>query len=302
MARAHLFTNTHLTLEGKRNLNGFVMLIPALIYFVLFVYYPIADLFRLSVFKYDMFSDREFVGFANFARVFTDPNMKQAFSNTFSYAIFATVFTVGISFFVAIMIEKCGRRLSNFYKIVYFIPYISPMVAVTLIWQWIYHAGEAGLLNYLLSFLNIPPHSWLQNRDLVMPSIITMAVWRDIGYTTVIFIAGLKGIPREYYEAAEVDGANTWQKIRFITFPSLLPVFQFVLIMTSLGAFKVFTPMYVLTQGGPAGRTKTIVFTIYEQAFQFSRWGYAASQAIVLFLMLLILSYVQRRLTRSSRG
>jgi len=299
MTQQHSIIRTRFSLESKRNLNGFIMLIPAIVYFILFVYYPIVDLFRLSVFKYDMFSDRKFIGFANFIRVFTDPDMIESFSNTFSYAIFTTVFTVGISFFVAIMIEKSGRKLSNFYKVIYFIPYISPMVAVALIWQWIYDAGQGGLLNYLLSFLNIPPHSWLQNRDLVMPSIIVMAVWQGIGYTTVIFIAGLKGIPREYYEAAQVDGANTWQKIRFITFPSILPVFQFVLIMTSLGAFKVFTPVYVLTKGGPAGRTKTIVYTIYEQAFQFSRWGYAASQAVVLFLMLLILSFLQRRLTKS---
>jgi ABC-type sugar transport system permease subunit len=276
------------------------MLIPALIYFMLFVYYPIFDLFRLSVFKYDMFKEPEFVGLANFKKTFTDANATSAFKNTFYYAVFTTIFIVGISFFVAIMIEQ-SRKLSNFYKIIYFIPYISPIVAVALIWQWIYSPGDAGLLNYALSFFHIPAQSWLQNKDLAMPSVIVVGIWRDIGYTSVIFIAGLKGIPREYYEAADVDGVNFWQRVRFITFPSLLPVFQFVLIITTMNTFKIFTPIYVLTQGGPVGRTKTIVYSIYEQAFQFSRWGYASSQAVVLFMLLMVLSFTQQRLTNTNR-
>ncbi len=288
-----------LTLEDRHNLNGLIMLIPAIIYFSVFVYYPIIDLFRLSVFKYDMFTEAKFIGLDNYIKVFTDQNMLKVFMNTLYYAFFTTVFTVGISFFIAIMIEK-SRKLSNFYKIIFFIPYISPMVAIALIWQWIYSPGEVGLLNYTLSFFNIQSQSWLQNKVFAMPSIIVVGVWRDIGYISVILIAGLKGIPREYYEAADVDGVNFWQRIRFITFPSLLPVFQFALIITTMGAFKVFTQVYVLTQGGPAGRTKTLVYTIYEQAFQFSQWGFASAQAVVMFLFLMVLSFTQRKLTNRS--
>jgi multiple sugar transport system permease protein len=246
-----------------------------------------------------MFTEAKFIGFGNYIKVFTDKNMLKVFMNTLYYAFFTTIFTVGISFFVAIMIEK-SRKLSNFYRIVFFIPYISPIVAIALIWQWIYSPGEVGLLNYVLSFFKIAPQSWLQNKDLALPSIVVVGVWRNIGYISVILIAGLKGIPREYYEAADVDGVNFWQRIRFITFPSLLPVFQFALIITTMGAFKVFTQVYVLTQGGPAGRTKTIVYSIYEQAFQFSQWGFASAQAVVMFLFLMALSFTQRKLTNRS--
>lgn len=286
------------TLENRHKINGIIMIMPAVIYFIVFVYYPIVNLFKLSFFKYDLFSPSpEFIGLQNYIKLMTDAEFLNALGNTVYFASFMIIFSVGISFFLAIMIYK-SKILSDFYKIVYFLPYITPMVAVSLIWQWLFEPGEGGLINYFISFFfGISPQSWLYNTRLAMPTLILLSVWQGLGYRTIIFIAGLKAISQQYYEAAEIDGANAWQKIKYITFPLLKPVFQFILIITTMGAFKIFTPMYVLTQGGPVGTTKTIVYNIYEQAFQFSKWGYSAAQAVVLFALLLILSLLQRRLT-----
>jgi len=282
----------------KRKLNAYLMLLPAIIYFILFVYYPVFNLFKLSFFKYDLFREPEFVGMVNFIKLVRDKDFLSALGNTIYFSFFTTLFSVAISFFLAIIIER-STRMANFYKVVYFIPYISPAVAVALIWQWLYHPGETGLLNYFISFWGIPPQSWHHDPQLAMPSLIVISIWQGLGYRIVIFIAGLKAIPRQYHEAAEVDGANAWQRIKYVTFPCLKPVFQFVLIITTLQTFRIFTPMYILTAGGPVGKTTTIVYSLYKQAFQFSKWGYAAAQAIVLFVFLLILSFIQRRMTRS---
>jgi len=286
------------TLENRHKINGMIMILPAFIYFIVFVYYPIASLFKLSFFKYDLFKPHpEFIGLQNYIKLMTDADFLNGLGNTTYFALFMIIFSVGISFFLAIMIDK-SKVLNNFYKIVYFMPYITPMVAVVLIWGWLFQPGEAGLINYFLSFFGIAPQSWLYNTRLAMPSLIVICVWRGLGYRTIIFIAGLKAIPQQYYEAAGIDGANAWQKIKYITFPCLKPVFQFVLIITTMEAFKIFIPMYVLTQGGPVGTTKTMVYNIYKQAFQFQKWGYAAVQVVVLFILLLSLTLLQRRLTK----
>jgi ABC-type sugar transport system permease subunit len=286
------------TLENRHKINGMIMILPAFIYFIVFVYYPIAHLFKLSFFKYDLFKPLpEFIGLQNYIKLMTDADFLNGLGNTVYFALFMIIFSVGISFFLAVMIDK-SKVLNNFYKIVYFMPYITPMVAVVLIWGWLFQPGEAGLINYFLSFFGIAPQSWLYNTRLAMPSLIVICVWQGLGYRTIIFIAGLKAIPQQYYEAAGIDGANAWQKIKYITFPCLKPIFQFVLIITTMEAFKIFIPMYVLTQGGPVGTTKTMVYNIYKQAFQFQKWGYAAVQAVVLFILLLSLALLQRRLTK----
>ena len=288
------------TLENRHKINGIIMIIPAVIYFIVFVYYPIVHLFKLSFFKYDFFKPHpEFIGLQNYIKLMTDADFLNGLGNTVYFALFMTIFSVGISFFLAIMIHK-RKILSNFYQIGYFIPYITPMVAVALIWGWLFQPGEAGLINYFISFFGIPLQSWLYDTRLAMPTLILLSVWQGLGYRTIIFIAGLKAIPQQYYEAAEIDGANTWQKIKYISFPLLKPVFQFVLIITIMEAFRIFTPMYVLTRGGPVGTTITLVYNIYKQAFQFSKWGYAAAQTVVLFVLLLIISSLllrKRRLT-----
>ena len=299
MKQGNIIKHRSSSLDARKKRIALVMLIPAIIYFGVFVYYPVYNLFKLSFFKYNMFSKPIFIGLKNFIELSVNKDFLKALGNTVYFAFFTTFFLILISFSLAIVIEKCDPRVSNFYKIIYFIPYITPMVAVALIWQWIYLPGESGLLNYLLSFFGISPQSWLYNRSLAMPAIILLSVWSQVGYYLIIFIAGLKGIPREYYEAAKIDGANKWQEIFYITFPSLMPIFQFVLIICTLQGFKVFTQMYVLTQGGPVGSTMTIVYEIYRQTFQFSKWGYGSAEAVVLFLLLLILSFLQRRITRS---
>lgn len=290
------------SLENRRRMSGLVMLIPAILYFIIFVYYPIFNLFKLSFYKYDFFSPQpKFVGLQNYTKLLKDSKFKRAFGNTFYFAAGAVILEVGISFFLSIIladVEKKNKALSDFYKIIYFIPYITPMVAISIIWGWLLDPSENGLINYLISFLGISPQSWLFDPKLAMPCLIAISVWQQTGYLTLLFTAGLKDIPQEYYEAAEIDGANAWQRTQYITFPSLRPIFELILIIATLEAFKIFTPMYVLTQGGPVGTTTTIVYAIYQQAFLFSNWGYASAESVCLFVLLFILSMVERKVNR----
>lgn len=284
------------SLRKRRLTAAYVMLIPAFLYFVLFVYYPVFQLFRLSVLRYSLFGTSDFLGLRNFLQIFHDTDFFSAVTNTVYYSVATTVVSIVLAFIIALMIER-STKSGDFYKIVYFVPYISPMVSVSLVWEWLLDPSKSGLVNYVLSIFSIQPQSWLHNTSLAMPSLIAITIWRETGYQMLIFAAGLKAIPRQYFEAAQVAGASVVQTVRYVTLPLLLPIFQFVLIIMTLTTFKGFIPMYVLTHGGPVGTTKTVVYLIYEVAFQFNKLGYASAEALLLFVALLALAAIQRRLT-----
>jgi len=183
----------------------------------------------------------------------------------------------------------------NLLRLLYFLPSISSFVAISMVWQWIYNP-EFGLLNYLLSLFKIPPQRWLSDPKTAMLSIIIMTVWMNLGYQMVIYLAGLKGIPSYLYEVAALDGANSWQKFWHITLPMLQPTTVFLLITSIIGSFQVFTPIYVMTRGGPAGATNVFVYHIYNTAWKGFRMGYASAQSWFLFMLIFVASFIQFRL------
>jgi multiple sugar transport system permease protein len=184
-------------------------------------------------------------------------------------------------------------------RTMYFLPVVTPFVVAAIIWKWVYN-GDFGLLNFYLlkTHLIDEPLLWLADKNLAMPSVVLMTVWSSVGFSMVVYLAGLQAIPEELYEAARVDGAGAWARLRHITLPMLAPTTLFLLVIGIIGSFQVFTQIFVMTSGGPVDRTTTMVFFIYESAFKFYEMGYASTVAAFLFAMLLVFTYLQLRLYR----
>jgi multiple sugar transport system permease protein len=288
------------SLERRTAISAVIMLLPVIIFFTVFVYYPIGWSFLLSFMRYNVFTNTaEFIGFENFSRLIKDVVFIDAFEHTAFYAFFYVLFAVTLSLALAVLMEQVSSaRMTSIYKFVYFIPVVSPLVVVSIIWYWLYEP-QIGLLNYMLSWLGIPGQTWLLNPNLALPSIIAMTVWKALGYNMIIFVAGLKGIPSQYYEAATVDGANGWQRFWYVTLPLLKPITTFVTVISVIGSFQVFTQIYVMTQGGPVQSTTTVVYNIYENAFRYFQMGYASSMAVVLFIIILFFTFVQLKISKS---
>ena len=235
-----------------------------------------------------------FIGLENFKELFTDTVFQNALKNTTYFAFYVTIFGVFISLAVALMLNRLSR-LSPFYEAVYFLPVITPMVPVAVVWKWIYDP-TFGLLNYFLSWFGVAPVAWLVYPNTAIIAIIIMSVWKLIGYNMIIFLVGLRNIPAAYIEAAKIDGAKDRQVFWRITLPLLRPIVLLVFIITTISSYNVFTQVYIMTsnaQGTGGASLRTLVFDIYENAFRYFRTGYAASEAVILFLIILVLTYIQ---------
>ena len=217
-----------------------------------------------------------------------------AFKNTLYFSAIKIPLDMALALGIALLLNQKLRGI-GFFRTAYFLPVITSVVAVAAIWRVIYNPSF-GLLNSLLDSAGLPAQQWLRDPDLAMPSVAFVALWKGLGYDIVIFLAGLQSIPRLYYEAAEIDGASPWQRFRFITFPLLSPVTFFVLVIGVINSFKVFSIIHVLApDGGPLNSVEVIVFYLYRLAFQEFKFGQAAAVSFILFAVVLVLVYVQRR-------
>jgi ABC-type sugar transport system permease subunit len=195
-----------------------------------------------------------------------------------------------LSFLLAILLNAKVKGMVVF-RTIYYLPMVTPIAVASVIWMWIYDR-RAGVLNYLTGLVGLPPRNWLNEPRTALGAIAVMGIWLAVGGNVVIYLAALKGISQSYYEAAEIDGAGYWQKIRYITLPLLRPTTLFVVITTTMGALRAFAQMNIMTQGGPLRSTTTIVFYIFQTAFTDLRMGYAAAMSIVLFLITLVLTFI----------
>jgi multiple sugar transport system permease protein len=286
--------------QRQRELYKFCYLglFPVILLYGVFRVYPILDTIRLSFYNWDLIKIfKPFVGLGNYQKLFHDELFGLALRNTCIFAV-ATVL-VGIILSLALATALNNRIKSGaLYQVIYFLPVITPMVPVSVIWKWIYDPGY-GLLNYILSFVHIEPIGWLTYPNLALFSIIVMCVWKGLGYNMVMFLVGLKSISRQYYEAAEIDGANRWNCFRFITLPLLQPIMLFVFVTSTIDAFNIFTPVYVMTtgsQGAPGNAVRTLVFNIYEDGFRYFKMGYASSEAVALLIFVLGLTLIQLKI------
>lgn len=277
------------------NLEAYAFLLPATAVLAVFHFFPILYAFYVSLLRWNMIDPvRPFVGAANYRQLLDDPKFLTALGNTTYFAVVSVALAIPLALFFAVLLNRKLTGMS-WYRTAFFIPYVTPLAAAAMAWGWLYHPDQFGLLNYLIDKAGIPSQPWLLSPAQAMPAIIAFSIWGALGRDIVIFLAGLQNISPEYYEAAQLDGANSWQLFRHVTLPLLSPTTYFILVISMIGAFKVFAAPLFLTGGGPLDRTFTIVYSIYQQGFQYFRMGYAAAQAYALFAIIFLITMLQRR-------
>lgn len=281
---------------------GWWFVLPALALIGGFYFLPVAGSLLLSLTDFDIYAiasldNARFVGFGNYLALFENPVFWTAVRNTFYFALVGGPLTVAVSLAAALLVNARLVRFRGLFRTIYFVPFVTTLVAVAIVWRYLYHP-QYGLLNYMLGWIGIGPIDWLGNPRWAMPAIILMAVWKNFGYHMLIFIAGLQTIPAELYEAAELDGAGPLQRFRHVTLPQLAPTFLFVGVITMIGYFQLFSEPYVMTAGGPLRATTSLVLLMYEEGFRWWRLGTAAAVAFILFVIILAWTLVQFRLQK----
>jgi len=288
--------------EGAQARAAWFFLAPALVLIGLFFFLPVAASLLLSITDFDIYaigdtSMARIVGLGNYVQLVHNPTFWKAVRNTFYFALVGGPLTVAASLGAALLVNARAVRLRGLFRTVYFTPFVTTLVAIAVVWRYLYHP-RYGLLNYLLAHVGIAPIDWLGDPHWAMPSIILMAVWKNFGYNMLIFIAGLQSIPEELYEAARIDGAGALRRFRHVTIPQLAPTFLFVGVVTMIGYFQLFAEPYVMTAGGPLRATTSLVLFMYEEGFRWWRMGMAAAIAFVLFAIILIWTLLQLRVQR----
>jgi len=248
----------------------------------------------LSLTKYNLLRPPKFIGLNNFFALFRDSIFKKSLRATLLFVCYAVPANIVITLLIALALNKITKLLGIF-RTIYFAPATMSLAVVSLLWVFIYACPE-GIINQILQLIGMPTQNWLTNPHLALPSLVVMILWVDIGYNVVLFIAGLQGIPRHFYEAAQIDGANNWQLFWKITMPLLRPTLLFVIVMTSIWYFQVFAPMQIMTGGGPNYSTNVLSLYIYNNGFTYLKMGYASSLAIILFTLIIILTFIYFKL------
>ncbi len=279
-------------LTNNERFAGWVFILPALVGTLIFIIIPVICSFGLSFAKWDLLNPIQFVGLANYREIFSEALFYKILLNTVVFAIATSVLGVIIPLVLACILNSKVRG-SEFYKTAYFLPFITPMIVIGVVWEWIFDPN-IGLLNHILH-LHI---NWLYDTHFAMPALIIVSVWKLIGYNMVIFLSSLAGISQSMFEAAKIDGANELQTFKNVTVPLLSPTIFFVVIITAISSFQVFDLIYLMTQGGPLNSTNVLVYAIYQNAFEYFNVGKASAIAYVLFVIILVLTLVQWNLRK----
>jgi multiple sugar transport system permease protein len=275
---------------------AWLMVAPAVLFFCIFVFYPVLNAIYVSFTSWDLVSAPRFVGLRNYTRLFSDKQFLNSAMVTIYYTFVLIIFELPIALGLAILLDR-KIKARGLYQAIIFAPAVLTMVAVAMIWRVVY-APVGGLYLMFTEPFGIAGLQWLNDKNLAMPAVLIVSVWKNVGYYMVIFLAGLQAIPTSYYEAAKMDGAGNWSLFRHITLPLLKPFILFVLVVSIIRSAQSFSLFYALTNGGPASATKVLPYLIYEVAFGFNRMGYASAMAVVMFGFLLILTAIQFRLLR----
>lgn len=283
---------------------AYFFLAPAISAIFIFFFLPVIAAFIISFTDFDIyalgnFSSVRFIGFKNYIKLFEDPLFYTALKNTFYFVIVAGPLSIAVSLGAALLLNSKLIKYKAIFRLSYFIPVVTTLVAVAIVWRFIYHP-KFGIINYLLGLIGVSPIDWLGEPATAMPAIILMSVWKGFGYNMIIFIAGLQNIPEDLYEAASIEGATGWQKFKSITLPMLAPTTLFISIITMIGYFQLFAEPYVMTQGGPLNSTLSIVQFMYQEGFRWWNMGYSASIAFVLFFIIFIGTVIQFKIQKST--
>ncbi len=278
----------------KNMAMAYLFLLPNLVGFLIFTLIPIVCSMGLSFMEWDSANPMVFVGFENFKRLWTDDTFKISLWNTVYYSIFTVPLTMAAALGLAIILNQKMKGI-NIFRTIFFFPHVASLVAIAVVWNLLFHP-TLGPVNNILRFLGIAnPPGWTSSVDWAMPVIIIVSIWKSMGYYMILYLSGLQAIPRELYEAAKVDGANSFQRFKSITLPMLTPTTFFVSIMLTIACFKVFDLVSVMTNGGPGRATNVLVFNIYNTAFINYEFGYASAISMILFIIVLAITIVQFR-------
>jgi multiple sugar transport system permease protein len=285
-----------LSIEQKKAIWAYIFLFVPLTFYLVIRIYPTFSSFYISFTDWDVVSfEKQFIGLENYQKMFNDPVFLKTLVNTFRYVIFGLPVTLVLSFIIAYNLNKIKRGL-GLYRTLYFIPYMTSLVAVSWVWRWLYQPLPLGFFNNLLSFFGLAQQPFLQSTSQALPSILAPTIWVEIGFQVIIFLAGLKGIPELLYEAADIDGADNRQKLFKITIPLLRPTIIFLVVMGTIKYLRIFTQVYTMTyqgEGGPLNSTKPLVLYIYNNAFKSFDMGYASAMTVVLFVLILCITLIQ---------
>lgn len=286
-----------LRLGMQETLWGLFFISPWIVGFIIFAFSPIVTSFWLSLNKYEVISPPEWVGLANYTKfLLEDPLFSKSLYNTFYYVILSVPLGMAVALALAMLLNLNLRGVSIF-RTIFYVPMVAPVVAASLLWLWLFNP-QFGILNYLLTRVGLPPLGWISDPVWSKPSLILMSLW-TVGGTMLIFLAGLQGIPTHLYEAAQIDGANNWQRFLHVTLPMLSSVIFFNLVLGVIASFQTFTQAYVMTGGGPVDSTLFYALYLYRNAFKLLQMGYASAMAWVLLVIILVLTWLQFRLGRS---
>jgi putative chitobiose transport system permease protein len=275
----------------NHSLTPFLFLIPGVIILGAFIFYPMLNAIWLSFTNYNIVTEAEFIGLENYKELFSDVLFWKVLGQTLLYLIIVVPALVILPIFLAILVNQQVKGI-GFFRSAYYVPVVTSMVVVGIAWKWVY--ADKGILNYILESVGLisDPVNWLTSTSTSIFAVMVVTVWKGLGYYMVIYLAGLQSISDDLYEAADIDGASKWKQIWHITIPLLMPSIMIVTIMSSISAMKVFEEIYVMTGGGPLNSSKTLVFYIYEEAFDKLQMGYASATGVILFIITLIFSVI----------
>jgi len=279
---------------------AFVFLLPNLVSIGLFTLIPVVAGFFLSFTNWDMLSDPQWVGLENYQDILKDRQFWNALRNTVIYTLIVIPGGLAVSMLLALALNSKIKGTA-IYQAIFFLPYVSSTVAIALVWKWIYHP-DYGVLNAMLRAVGLPGVDWLTNPSVALISVAIVQIWQTAGYNMVLLLAGLRAIPKDYYEAARIDGASPWTIFWSITVPLLMPTIFFVTTISIIASFQVFNLIYVMTGGGPGNSTKVYVFYLWENGFSFFKMGYASALAYVLFVIILAITLIQARFLGRTPG
>ena len=295
-------TSSKSTFERSKRIWAYAFLVIPVIFYASLRFYPTFYAFFLSLTDWDIISkDKNFIGIENYIKLFHDPIFWKTLGNTFKYVVFGLPVSLVLGFIIAYNINKVNIG-SGIFKAVYFIPYITSLVALSWVWRWLYQPAPIGVFNKILIAIGLHQQLFLFSQTQALFSILATTIWSDVGFQMIIFLAGIKGISKQYYEAAEIDGAGNRDKLFRITIPLLKPTIVFLLVTGTIRYLRIFTQVLNMTyqgEGGPLNSTKPLVLYIYNSAFGRFNMGYASAMTVVLFLIIMIVTLIQLRVMKS---
>ena len=280
----------------KIQIAGLYFVLPTLIIYGIFLIYPMITAFHYSFYKWNLLSEKKYVGLSNFAKMINDKRFWNSYITTFHFTLISIVIIIILSFILALILEK-SFKFKNVFQSAIFIPVILTMVSIAVVWQFMFQS--TGILSNLFIDLFGTKVKWLTSTKIAPYSMILVNVWKMTGYYMIIFIAGLLNVPNTFYEAARVDGANYFERLIYITLPQMKNTFILVFVSGVIFSFAAFPQQYVMTEGGPGRSTEVLALLIYKQAFEFTKFGYSSSISVAFFASLLLFSIIQLRLFKS---